>query len=720
MGPERKPPAGLTTPGVQANLFEAAEGSHCATQTLYEGSKKCQCCKNWVVDYPEDLRVAVDDQLEAKQKALVVRMAKNHRSDGGKPLVLHSVVVQSSSLRNTLNELFHGVRGITPSLKKLVFRAPFQPFFYRWDRLTEILERQKTEDPDAAAYTQLLYDVLDAEIRDCRAEVADLLHNGVITYPLLWALFEPGVIVFEEPGRFYLVENREYDQEKMGYLWLSMKYVDWNGHRFGYGSRSIHIQAFSGTQDITSLPVYPAKFHPSYEEAKASAIARGRKFQELAGIHYMAYLGTFVHRVGRDMNGTMERQASGRIIVDAAGYAASHKQADDEYDSHGGGFLAALSSGVEVPQLHVTDDIHHPVPGHGLPPGHKRHWNRQYETGCPVPGYSHPPILRAVPKAASKSSSTELTELTPDQLLLCIPTVKGYSLKLKLWGLFSVSKIAPIAFNDSAFPNLRLPPTYKDLILSFVETHPSSAPQDTTPASTALVVPDDDGNNNNNRFDDLIEGKGLGVVLLLVGNPGTGKTLTAEAVADQVRRPLYVLSAGELGQDAGDVETRLRDSLELAESWGAVLLLDECDVFLQERSGGGGVWDLARNEIVAVFLRLLEYYRGILFMTTNRADTLDKAFHSRVHLTLRYPDLDEAAKEHIWRHFTTMAGPDGVEFGAELYQSLARLPMNGRQIKNTVKLATLVAARRKVSLGVEHVRTALQAMEGPGGVEFSW
>jgi hypothetical protein len=108
--------------------------------------------------------------------------------------------------------------------------------------------------------------------------------------------------------------------------------------------------------------------------------------------------------------------------------------------------------------------------------------------------------------------------------------------------------------------------------------------------------------------------------------------------------------------------------------------------------------------------RLLEYYRGILFLTTNRGDTLDRAFHSRIHLTLRYPDLDGDAKEHIWRHFTTLSGV-AHGFSADVYERLAQLPLNGRQIKNTVKIATLLATRQKVTLGVDHVRTALQAIQ---------
>lgn len=140
-----------------------------------------------------------------------------------------------------------------------------------------------------------------------------------------------------------------------------------------------------------------------------------------------------------------------------------------------------------------------------------------------------------------------------------------------------IAHVRDITWNDAAFPNLMLPSKYKSLVLSFVEGQIA----------------------HRHVFDDIIEGKGQGVVMLLVGNPGTGKTLTAEAVADRVRRPLYILSVGELGHGGDDVEKRLKFVLELTEKWNAVLLFDECDVLLQQRSSS----DLEHNEIVAVFLR---------------------------------------------------------------------------------------------------------------------
>lgn len=376
MGPERCPPAPLPTTEGQAGLLETVEGSECSIQTLYEGNPKCQCCKNWVIDYPEDLRVAVEEQLEAKQKALVVRMGKNHGSDGGKPLVLHSVVVQSSALKQTLSEVFDGFKGITPSLKKLVFRAPFKPFHHRWNRFTQILERQKQEDPGAAAYTQLLYDVLDAEIRDVRTEVADLLDNGVITYPLLWALFEPGVTVFTESRQqpcFSVVESRGYDRQNFT---VTAKFVDWDGDHFGYATKHVRINAFGGTRAITDLPSFPASFHPSCAEVKANAIARGRKFRELAGVHYRAYSG-IISYIGAQTKNIMERyvsfhvlgpayqsyadhviyKTSGRIVVDTTGYV----QAEPLEDDQGGRayiFVTPLDPEGTAPRLRVTDDVH--------------------------------------------------------------------------------------------------------------------------------------------------------------------------------------------------------------------------------------------------------------------------------------------------------------------------------------------------------------------------
>ncbi|KAK3334385.1 hypothetical protein B0H65DRAFT_593015 [Neurospora tetraspora] len=95
-------------------------------------------------------------------------------------------------------------------------------------------------------------------------------------------------------------------------------------------------------------------------------------------------------------------------------------------------------------------------------------------------------------------------------------------------------------------------------------------------------------------FDDVIAGKGQGLIFLLHGNPGLGKTLTAESIADYLEKPLYSISGGEIGTRVREVEERLESIFSLAKRWNAVTLLDEADVLLCRRNSA----EIDRNAIV--------------------------------------------------------------------------------------------------------------------------
>lgn len=96
-----------------------------------------------------------------------------------------------------------------------------------------------------------------------------------------------------------------------------------------------------------------------------------------------------------------------------------------------------------------------------------------------------------------------------------------------------------------------------------------------------------------------------------------------------------------------EVEKNLYHNFRLAHKWGCVLLLDEADVFLAKRTKN----DLRRNAVTSVFLRSLEYYAGILFLTTNRVGGIDPAFKSRIQLTLYYPRLDREKTRSLYKGF---------------------------------------------------------------------
>jgi hypothetical protein len=262
--------------------------------------------------------------------------------------------------------------------------------------------------------------------------------------------------------------------------------------------------------------------------------------------------------------------------------------------------------------------------------------------------------------------------VSEDQLWRCSPYILGFSFATKQWGRFSVSRIQDIQFRDAAFDQLVLAPEKKELIRS-------------------LVVDSSSG------FQDIISGKGGGCIFLLHGEPGVGKTLTAEAVSELLHRPLYSVSVGELGVDIESLEKNLRRILDVAQIWDAVILIDEADIFLEKRGN-----DIVRNSLCAVFLRLLEYHQGVMFLTTNRVKEFDPAFYSRISIALRYGNLQAEAREQVWTNLLAAAGIDGLD-PAEL----AEVEVNGRQIKTIIRLAQGLARQQGVPVGIQHVNQTL-------------
>ena len=182
-----------------------------------------------------------------------------------------------------------------------------------------------------------------------------------------------------------------------------------------------------------------------------------------------------------------------------------------------------------------------------------------------------------------------------------------------------------------------------------------------------------------------------------------------------------MITCGDLGTEAAELETKLRSVFDDATRWGAVLLLDEADVFLQERD----VRDLKRNALVSVFLRELEYFDGILFLTTNRPGLLDEAFQSRIHLTLHLEDLTTNKQFRIWLIFLQeqKLSTEEIELVFRELQKLyerrkeildgrqIEIPgenLNGRQIRNSIRTATALAAAEKKSLSAAHIKTVLE------------
>ncbi|KAL5340379.1 hypothetical protein BJX70DRAFT_361608 [Aspergillus crustosus] len=620
------------------------------------------------------------------------------------------VDLKSKYLRDALGKVMDGVKGVSLVQETSVV-DPNMLFLYLEESrqyMKELKEQAKTEKKRKARkvaafkakHLKVLLKYLDADYAETKKTLYPLLEANTITFDLLWALFKPNTIAYtptygnQDEPRAFKIEYATKESSFMKGHWYNIegRYLEYDGKTFGMGTMAAEVDAFKGVRKITSLGCYPLKYHREADEIKTKLIERGKKFVALRGMNYRFHRGMAFFKKKRTV---IKVNINGRVMIDPAihrrinpNYPISTVRPkdpdylDDSDDGSEGG--CGCASGSESDQSH----------------GQRRDSDApklEFKVVRNKDGRTHvvPVEVDEDGNEVQKESMDEVADaserdFTEEELLIASPVVLGFAFSEKLWLEFSISGISDIDWNEDAFESLVLPGNQKSIVKALVESHTFCAAQ---------------------NIDDVIQGKGRGLVAVLHGPPGTGKTLTAEGIAELLKRPLYMVSAGELGTDSRTLEGELNKILDIAHSWGAVLLLDEADIFLEKRT----IQDIHRNALVSIFLRLLEYFQGILFLTTNRVETFDDAFQSRIHVALRYGDLTTKAKRSVWKMFLekvqAMDGVQTANFTDKDYDLLSRHNLNGRQIKNSVRTAQALAVNEKTPLSMEHIKRVLDVAE---------
>lgn len=635
-------------------------GSLCSSVPIYQGEPDENGRMTWSAEEPDHIPDAAENENTIGH-AIVIRNSKSE--DSRKKFKMHSIVVQSPHIKKALATVFEGYPGISCDLTRLTFDAPFEPFVHRWQQLLDYMN-QEHDDPVMGEHLRLLHSILTAELGETIKALDDYVKHGVVTYEHVWTIFVPGSVMVA-PSHFGMPLASEFSYGYYGkdtcgeYYGINSRCIDASGDGFGWSSQSLKMRKFAGVREIKSLNILPLAFCANEEALTQTLIQRGKKFEQLAGFHYRTYSDSAIE-VYEDQRGNEKERVvntSGRVVVDP-----------ESWDTENGDFVEYLSTLSTEPGRTITTDA-------------DAEDADSSDTDSDTDSYERVSDGKALD---GENDTKKFPELTDHQRLVANNLVRGYSLKLKKWLKFKVDSIEPIQWSNHAFDSLVLPTQQKELVLALSQNQIADAA---------------------GAFDDVIQGKGRGMILLLTGPPGVGKTLTAESTAEQMRVPLFTMGAGDLGIDSYDVEEKLNRILSLVAKWKAILLIDECDVFLEARS----IHDLERNKLVSIFLRLLEYYAGILFLTTNRVANMDPAFQSRIHLTIAYDDLTPTSRRRIWATFVDemKKGRRDTSFSEKDLDALARLELNGRQIKNIIKSAQLVAFSKQEPLAKKHVDVIL-------------
>ena len=205
------------------------------------------------------------------------------------------------------------------------------------------------------------------------------------------------------------------------------------------------------------------------------------------------------------------------------------------------------------------------------------------------------------------------------------------------------------------------------------------------------------------EVEDIVEDKSQATTIACLGDPGLGKTLTAEVIAERVGKPLYKVQAATLGLTAEELETNLKRIMDRSQEWDTVLLLDEANAYVHSRGH-----DILQNAIVGVFLRLIESYRGILILTTNLVtaegkDDIDDAILSRCNAVIHYsiPNPEDSFK--IWRDQRAVRKIKADDLSDELLHKLSKtFRISGRTIRNVLGNVARYCKSNKLPMSYEN------------------
>ncbi|KAK1839779.1 ATPase [Colletotrichum chrysophilum] len=643
----------------------------------------------------------------------------------------------------------------------VVFVSPCEPLIHNWDRLNALAIEDSLRTEEMKVRIQKLGPRTDvtmagseeqkaraleylgkaSNLENARAQLKLMLklvktipelgkyfqsveaqnNTGSIQFEHLWTIFPPGEIVFStlfmnEPQLFIVKDSndtRDIDErpgkDTSDVSWSMVAWAyDWDGACFKRVPVQFRFEQYTGSKVISTLHCHPFKFHKpedasrsdeaSREAMEEALLERGKRFAELCvkqqGSQMFDYDGFVVsHGTGFQNQADDSGDILWRMIFGRSSQRSKERRAPKKRRIQGRvmvDFEAYLQ--------------YSPWSGTYAPMGSADFPRRDNECRCPACVTNA--ALRDSQKMAYDGVKTQI-HFEDLQFKICPPRVLGYHLDSRTWLELNVGKQKTSSSeateewesylkdikelrSSEAFEKLQLLPTQKSLIKDLVRCHSSGA-------------------NSKPLMTDIIKGKGKGLVILLHGPPGVGKTLTAESVAQLAGKPLFSVGVSDIGLKPAEVEQNLEALFELAANWRAVLLFDEADVFLESRSSHTS--DLNRNALVSVLLRVLEYYEGILILTTNRITQFDIAVQSRVNLGIKYDDLQRDQKQEIFDNFIGQLKPDQVKdkemirrwFKDEEEARDWTEGLNGRQIRNILFSAASLAQQDGGELDLKHI-----------------
>lgn len=613
------------------------------------------------------------------------------------------MLIHSEHLINAIRATVKYYPGVHLGGNTISINSPYRMLYHHRRELVEYRDNQPAVHDAKYALTtvdhinillQFLEENIGCEVR--QEEERHKLETPMATFGYFWLLLKPGELVYAK--RHDIWAPFVVSSVRAGYE-VNCWHLESNGTKIGRFMERFGVSPWLGEQAIDSLSVIPAAYWVEDLEAQGGRTMREKQIEQgklywelLQRPTYMAYDGLLVNSAsGNRQSGGPTGFMCGRVICDAAGFD-KYYESSPEYDIGSRRRGYSRRRGGPTHTGAAKDHLPRNLPRCGCESCSK---NRQVGEDGPFLNFEDLDPLHDEPPQ---------NDIFYMVLSSIIP---GFILGTRRWGNLHLANLQPVQPDKEAFKYLVLNDDIKLTVKALIGKFAAGIDGQITPW----------GN-------DFIKNKGEGRIFLLHGTPGVGKTCTAECIAELSNRPLISLTSGDLSVEPYRVEDNLSYFLELGQRYGALVLLDEADVYLERRHSS----DLERNGLVSVFLRALEYYRGVLFLTTNRVQSFDVAFLSRIHVALHYKNLKDEDRERIWTHNFDRLNLDSqgkirVSVAAREYiwtnKQVQSLKWNGREIRNAMQTALALAESEAqdenletVTVSEKHLRAVVKMSKG--------
>jgi len=200
-------------------------------------------------------------------------------------------------------------------------------------------------------------------------------------------------------------------------------------------------------------------------------------------------------------------------------------------------------------------------------------------------------------------------------------------------------------------------------------------------------------------------GKGLGVSALFSGPPGTGKTMAAGLIAQDLGVEIYQVDLSKIvSKWIGETEKNLAMLFDAAEAGHAILLFDEADALFAKRTEVKSSNDRYANQEVNFLLQRMESFAGIVILTTNLDTAIDEAFLRRLSLRVQFPMPEPEERLKLWETLIPKTAP--TQGDLRLEKLADHYVMSGGYIRNAVLRAAFLAASERRSIDSTHLSRA--------------